>query len=186
MKDNYEKSYHNQYDALLSEIKAYIKELKYKKHSINDVKISTERNEIHAKQKSLKFLIGKTNRSIHELGKEFNKNISSANDEEIKYIKNNLNKQISKVDNISKNLKELIENASEDKEIVIDELSKSYKDFICDKELHTFSIEREVESRELHKLETSKALCLNIKLPKFKGYDSALEIFTFQSTFEKL
>ena len=47
-------------------------------------------------------------------------------------MKNNLNKQISKVDNISKNLKEVIENASEDKEIVIDELSKSYKDLIRD------------------------------------------------------
>ena len=47
-------------------------------------------------------------------------------------MKNNLNKQISIVDNISKNLIELIENAYEDKEIVIDELSKSYKDLIRD------------------------------------------------------
>ena len=47
-------------------------------------------------------------------------------------MKNNLNKQISKLDNISKNLKEVIENASEDKEIVKDELSKSYKDLIRD------------------------------------------------------
>ena len=54
------------------------------------MKISAERNEIHAKQKSLKFLIGETKRSIHELGKEFNKNISSANDDEMKYMKNNL------------------------------------------------------------------------------------------------
>ena len=112
MKDDYEKFHRKQYDALLSEIKTYIKELKHKKHSINDVKISAERNEIHAKQKSLKFLIGETKRSIHELGKEFNKNISSANDDVIKYMKNNLNKQISKVDHISKNLKELIEKAS--------------------------------------------------------------------------
>ena len=43
-----------------------------------------------------------------------------------------------------------------------------------------------MESRELHKLETFKASCLNIKLPKFEGYDSAMDIFTFQSTFEKL
>ena len=43
-----------------------------------------------------------------------------------------------------------------------------------------------MESRELHKLETLKASCLNIKLPKFKGYDSARDIFTFQSIFEKL
>ena len=43
-----------------------------------------------------------------------------------------------------------------------------------------------MESRELHKLETFKGSCLSIKLPKFKGYDSAMDIFTFQSTFEKL
>ena len=67
-------------------------------------------------------------------------------------MKNNLNKQINNVDNISKNLKDLIENASEDKKIVIDELSNSYKDLIWDKELYTFNIEKEVESRELHKL----------------------------------
>ena len=69
------------------------------------MKISAERNEIHAKQKSLKFLIGETKRSINELGKEFNKNISSASDDEIKYMKNNLNKQVSKVNNISKKFK---------------------------------------------------------------------------------
>ena len=54
-------------------------------------------------------------------------NTSSANNDESKYMKNNLNKQISKVDNISKNLKELIENASEDKETITDELSKAIK-----------------------------------------------------------
>ena len=43
-----------------------------------------------------------------------------------------------------------------------------------------------MESRELHKLEICKASCLNIKLPKIKGYVSAADIFTFQSTFEKL
>ena len=186
MKDDYEKSHCKQYDALLSEIKTYIKELKYKKHSITDMKISAERNEMHAKQKSLKFLIGETKRSINELGKEFNKNISSASDNEIKYMKNNLNKQINKVHNISKNLKELIENASEGKETVISQLSKGYEDLIWDNDLYTFKIEKEVESRELHKQETFKASCLNIKLPKFKGYDSAMDIFTFQSTFEKL
>ena len=127
MKDDYEKSHRKQYDALLSEIKTYIKELKYKKHSITDVKISAERNEIHAKQKSLKFLIGETKRSIHELGKEFNKNISSANDDEIKYMKNNLNKQISKVDNISKNLKELIENTPRIKKQLLTNFQKVIK-----------------------------------------------------------
>ena len=32
------------------------------------------------------------NQKINELGKEFNENISSGNDDEIKYMKNNLNK----------------------------------------------------------------------------------------------
>ena len=44
MKDDYEKPHCKLYDALLSEIKTYIKELKYKKHSVTDVKISAERN----------------------------------------------------------------------------------------------------------------------------------------------
>ena len=44
-------------------------------------------------------------------------------------MKSNLNRQF-KVDSISKNLKERIENASEDKEIVINELLKGYKDLI--------------------------------------------------------
>ena len=132
------------------------------------MKISAERNEIYAKQKSLKFLIGKTKISINELGKELNKNISTVSDTEIKYMKKNLNKQISKVDIISKNLKELIQNTPGNKETVIDELSKGYKYLIWDKKLYIFNIEKEVESRELHKLETFKASCLNIKLPKFK------------------
>ena len=75
---------------------------------------------------------------------------------------------------------------SEDKEIVINELSKSYKNLIRDKELHIFNVEKEVESREVHKLETFKASCLNIKLLKFKGYDSPMDIFTFLSAFDKL
>ena len=101
-------------------------------------------------------------------------------------MKNNLIKQISKVDNISKNLKELIENASENKETVIDTLLKGYKDLTRDKKLYTFNIEKEVESRNIQSIETFTASCLNIKLPKFKGYDSAMDIFTFQLTFEKL
>ena len=43
-----------------------------------------------------------------------------------------------------------------------------------------------MESRELHKLETFKVSWLNIKLPKLKGYDSAMDIFKFQSMCEKL
>ena len=44
VKDDYEKSHRKQYDALLSEIKTYIKESKYNKDSITDVKVSAERN----------------------------------------------------------------------------------------------------------------------------------------------
>ena len=42
MKNDYEKSHRKQYEN--SEIKTYITELKYPKHSITDVKISAERN----------------------------------------------------------------------------------------------------------------------------------------------
>ena len=63
---------------------------------------------------------------------------------------------------------------------------KVVEDLIWDIELYKFNIEKEMESRKLHKLENFKASGLNIKLPKFRGYDSAMSIFTFPSTFEKL
>ena len=100
-------------------------------------------------------------------------------------MKNNLNRQLSKVDSISKNLKERIENASEDKEIVINELLTGYKDLFGIRSFTHSTSKKKWKVENCTKLETFKAPCLNIKLPKLKGYDSAMNILTFQLTFEK-
>ena len=47
-------------------------------------------------------------------------------------------------------------------------------------------IKTEIQGRELLKENAFKTSFLNIKLSKFKGYNSDLDIFSFQSEFEKL
>lgn len=54
---------------LLSKIKAFTKELNYKKHPISDVRVSAEKNEMHDKTQ-LNILISQTKRSICDLGKK--------------------------------------------------------------------------------------------------------------------
>ena len=80
------------------ETKAHFKKLKYHKHSVNGVKDFTEGTGLHSKQESFKFLIGKTKRQIGEFKREFNNDISKWNDDEIKYLKISLDKQINNVE----------------------------------------------------------------------------------------
>ncbi len=47
-------------------------------------------------------------------------------------------------------------------------------------------IQEEIKSRELDKEKGFKTSSLEIKLPKFKGYDSELDIYTFKDKYEKL
>ena len=47
-------------------------------------------------------------------------------------------------------------------------------------------VEMEMKKREILKQNKFKTFSLNIKLPKFSGYNSELDIYTFKSQFEKL
>ena len=50
----------------------------------------------------------------------------------------------------------------------------------------TGNLSKEIKERELDKEKNFKASSLKINLPKFKGYDSLLDIYTFKDKFEKL
>ena len=47
-------------------------------------------------------------------------------------------------------------------------------------------LENEIKSKEISKEQKFQSSKLNIKLNKFKGYDSVIDIYSFQSDFEKL
>ena len=54
------------------------------------------------------------------------------------------------------------------------------------KSKYQLELENEVIDRDLSATKLQNASLLDIKLPKFKGYSSSIDIYTFQSEFEKL
>ena len=61
--------------------------------------------------------------------------------------------------------------------LVVDTLEK--------KNIYVKSVREEVETRDLSEEKIKNALGLKIKIPKFCGYDSNLDIYTFREQFEK-
>ena len=48
------------------------------------------------------------------------------------------------------------------------------------------SLEKEINDRDLSEDKIKNASILGIKLPKFKGYNSVMDFYTFKAEFEKL
>ena len=69
---------------------------------------------------------------------------------------------------------------------MIDVITGEYNKLLEDIDFYQQQLKKEVEERELDKHDLFKASSLNIKLSKYRGYDSNLDIYTFQSEFEKI
>jgi len=54
------------------------------------------------------------------------------------------------------------------------------------KQSYAESLQAEIKKKEIIKQKKFQSSKLNIKLSKFKGYDSTVDIYSFQSDFEKL
>ena len=51
---------------------------------------------------------------------------------------------------------------------------------------HKNILEKEIATRDLSEEKLKNASLLGINLPKFKGYESSMDFYTFKSEFEKL
>ena len=94
-----------------------------------------------------------------------------------------------KLENVTKKLKEILDITpmnNRDNQLMVDDITCEYDKVLEYKDEYACFIKKEVEERELTKQEMFKEAKLNIKLPKFTGYDSILDVYTFQSEFEKL
>ena len=68
-------------------------------------------------------------------------------------------------------------------------LSKAYKirdELIDTKVIYLKNLEEEITQRDLSAEKLQTAAILKIELPKFKGYNSSMDIYSFQTEFEKL
>lgn len=71
-------------------------------------------------------------------------------------------------------------------EAKVEEITWRYHE-VCDlKHKYVIRLQDEVEKKEEAKQQHFQSSKLNIKLQKFKGYESSVDLYTFKSDFEKL
>ena len=96
---------------------------------------------------------------------------------------------LKKLNDISQSIKELLQIAEAgdtDMENNICRITKNYDQLCSSKETYINFINKEEKIRELAKKELFNEGRLKINLSKFSGYESELDIYTFQREFMKL
>ena len=197
----FDSSYSKEKDETLSIVKEYIINANERKTNIramesasrsaaNSKKSKKEESENNQMRQAALFLINEVKRITKELFSEFSKNrTKEVSDEEIVLRKEDLPANLLKLEQLSTKFQrclEIVPDNYEGKEDIINALTQNYNDLLSEKKSHELFINSEIKLREIAKEKSFQVSSLNINLSKFSGYDSELDIYTFQFEFEKL
>ena len=132
------------------------------------------------------FLVEEVKTSISYLQDIFKVDVSNINDDEIKSRKDDMPKHLQQLDNLSKKMQNLLECSNSMIEDQVEDIVGSYNHIKKLKDVYQQTIKDEVIKQEISKLESFNESKLKINLTKFSGYDSKLDVYTFQSEFIKI
>jgi len=142
-----------------------------------------------ARKKSMKvisFLISDSLECMNIIEAMIKKDLSKEKDEVILQAKTNKTEINRSMEKLSKQITDILKLPNCGKDIEIDRIRNRYEVLCTKKATFIHEVEQELASREIEKCKLFKESMLNIKLQKFKGYSSSIDIYTFQSLFEKL
>ena len=147
------------------------------------------RGERQRKQETAEFLIADVGRIMDLLLKETALFSDDVTDEELWEAKKHLpimQKQTESMCDKYKALLEIIPDSVSQKDRKLNELSDKYRSLLsADKDFRE-RLDAEMKKRELTKEKSFETSTLKINLPKFGGYDSKIDVYTFQENFEKV
>ena len=123
---------------------------------------------------------------IKSLYDKFSANITDMNDDEISDRKKELPKQVQKLENVSKMVHGILECSEPAMKNIINDILDMYKKINKLKESYSQCIDDEMKKREITKQDLFNESKLRINLSKFSGYESKVDIYTFQSEFLKV
>ena len=115
--------------------------------------------------------------------------LSDLDDYQILEKKKNIGKIDEESNVIMEKLTELVKEIPgkyDKEENVLNQVRKIRDDLMIVKATYQSELEKEISNRDLSANKLQNASLLKIELPRFKGYNSALDIYTFQTEFEKL
>ena len=175
--------------TLFNSIKEYIiaakkhrRTIKERHASVNQIEIQ---NKIINEKQKYRFIADEIIRNINDLEKAFSVNLKKCTDAEIKLRKQELINHNQDVKTLLAHFKSLMEMSCHDT-AEVNKLQLNYSSLLEIKTLYSKNLSHEIEEREIEKRDNFKSSTLNINLPKFNGYNSSIDIYTFQTQFEKI
>ena len=175
------------YNTTLNNIKDYLKEIRNIKQELHTNDEKRRVTEIHLADQKYKFQVSEIERMMKEMKHTINIDLQKVTDKQLKKRKEEQTHLQKELRHISNKIEEAIKNSSQtmcDTDIV--QMKNDFDHLINLKEKYQQQLNDEADRRELEKVEAFETSTLNIKLSKFKGYGSAMDIYTFQDTVEKL
>ena len=179
---NYDEDHLKSYDDKLTQIKEFITSANDIKHKqrMKEFLINQEKQE--SRNTQMNFLVEDANRLMNEIDVEIGTNLSKVTDENITRRKSELQLITKKLNLVSTKISEILKFEGGIKVAP----KKRYDALIYSVENYENEVNSENSKREISKEMLFKESKLNIKLPKFCGYETAIDIYTFQMDFEKI
>lgn len=190
--DEYTEKFAESRKEITDLIKAKIKETLDAKDTKKTEEQAAEKEIQQAKQssqdKSLEFLSGELERVITELELFFLSSVKDKNDPQLIQWNEELPDQVKRFDTLAERYHVIIQSPTSNTELEkkITKLGTRYQELASRKKVFVTMLKKEIVSRELGKQDLTKEARLNIKLPKFSGYESEMDIYSYQIEFEKL
>jgi hypothetical protein len=108
-------------------------------------------------------------------------------DDDVSKRRTDLSQDLKDVNELAATFSDMIDSGSDDASLqVIKDKKQLYEKLLSIRDMYEAKLQEEVKERELDEKKAFNKSKLNIKLPKFKGYDSSQDIYTFKSNFEKI
>ena len=197
--DLFERLYEGPIAKVLDTIKCYIIDAKNMKGHIRTKELTALSNEESFKEKvrlneiakgreAGNFLMNEISRLILELRSEYIKAKDSPDDDELLRRKEDYPENSLQLDRLSSKLQEALKIIPNDleSEPKVRKMKSDYALLLEQKKDYDDDLNKRIRERELLKEKAFETSALNIKVPKFKGYQSELDIYSFQIEFEKL
>ena len=182
----YDEQYKTSCLEMMERIKTYILEAKKCRKIIRDGETKKKDYEMIGKQKSFKFLLDEVDRTIEDFEDTFKLSKELTNDD-VTRLKKDVSHISKELVHLSGRFLELHQLAdSGDNLTAVEKRRKRYEKLIITKEKYFDDLQKEATKRELEKHKKFNDKSLNVKLAKFKGYGSSIDVYTFQSDFEKV
>ena len=179
---NYEELYAEDGKKRLVSLKNYIIKANMVKRDMSERKLIPDTKSIASKKRSEKFLIQDVKTTMRNLQSALKTDIKKLSDDEVREKKSGLLKLIGKTENLSKMVHNLLECSNSVAKDEVDEVMSNYNNISHLKEEYVY----EVKNREITKQKLFNESKLRINLSKFYGYESKLDIYSFQSEFLRI